>query len=147
MSTIKNRIADDLKSAMRSQDKQTLSTLRLIMAAFKQIEVDERIELDDERVLVVLDKLAKQRRESIEQYQKASRQDLIDVEEFELGVIQQYLPEQLSEDEINQLIDAAMTETGAASIKDMGKVMAIVKPKAQGRADLKVVSQKIKDRL
>ncbi|MBT8121362.1 MAG: GatB/YqeY domain-containing protein [Gammaproteobacteria bacterium] len=145
--SIKDRIQQDMKDAMRAKDKARLGTIRLILAAIKQREVDERIELDDEQVIVVLDKMAKQRRESISQFEQASRDDLIAQENFELGIIQPYLPEALGEDELNALIDAAMAATGASSIKDMGKVMGQLKPKIQGRADMSAVSALIKSRL
>ena len=145
--SIKDRIQQDMKDAVRAKDKARLGTIRLILAAIKQREVDERIELDDEQVIVVLDKMAKQRRESISQFEQASRDDLIAQENFELGIIQPYLPEALGEDELNALIDAAMAATGASSIKDMGKVMGQLKPKIQGRADMGAVSALIKSRL
>lgn len=145
--SIKDRIQQDMKDAMRAKDKARLGTIRLILAAIKQREVDERIELDDEQVIVVLDKMAKQRRESISQFEQAGRDDLIAQENFELGIIQPYLPEALDEDELNALIDAAMAATGASSIKDMGKVMGQLKPKIQGRADMSAVSALIKSRL
>jgi len=145
--SLKDRILQDVKDAMRAKDKPRLATLRLITAAIKQIEVDKRIELDDEQVLSVLDKMCKQRRESITQFEKAGRDDLIAQEVSELDVIQTYLPEQLSETEIAGLIDAAMTSTGASSIKDMGKVMGQLKPKLQGRADMGAVSTMIKNKL
>jgi uncharacterized protein YqeY len=145
--SIKDRIQQDMKDAMRAKDKARLGTIRLILAAIKQREVDERIELDDEQVIVVLDKMAKQRRESISQFEQAGRDDLIAQENFELGIIQPYLPEALGEDELNALIDAAMAATGASSIKDMGKVMGQLKPKIQGRADMSSVSALIKSRL
>ena len=137
----------DVKDAMRSRDKPRLATLRLITAAIKQQEVDERIELDDAQVLALLDKMCKQRRESISQFEKAGRDDLIAQEVSELELIQTYLPEQLGDDEIAALIDEAMTATGAASIKDMGKVMGQLKPKLQGRADMGAVSAMIKAKL
>ena len=137
----------DVKDAMRSRDKPRLATLRLITAAIKQQEVDERIELDDAQVLALLDKMCKQRRESISQFEKAGRDDLIAQEVSELDIIQIYLPEQLSEDEITALIDETMAATGAASIKDMGKVMGQLKPKLQGRADMGAVSAMIKAKL
>lgn len=146
-SAIKNQITEDMKSAMRAQDKERLATIRLILAAFKQKEVDERIELTDENVLAILDKMVKQRRESIAQYQTANRQDLVDKEAAEINVIQSYLPAQLSEAEITALIDEAIRESGASTVRDMGKVMGLVKPKIQGRADVGVVSNQIKDRL
>jgi len=145
--SLKDRIQQDVKDAMRAREKERLATIRLITAAIKQREVDERIELDDEQVLLVLDKMCKQRRESISQFEKASRDDLIAVEVRELDIIQGYLPAQLGEDEIVALIDAAMADTGASSIKDMGKVMGQLKPKLQGRADMGAVSAMIKSRL
>lgn len=144
---LKERIQTEMKDAMRGGDKARLATIRLILAAVKQREVDERIELDDTQMLAVLDKMAKQRRESIEQYAKAGRTDLVNQEEFELGVIQSYLPKQLTEQEIDALIDDAIGSTGAASVKDMGKVMGILRPKLQGRADMGAVSGRIKARL
>ncbi len=146
MST-KDRIQQDMKDAMRARDKERLGTIRLILAAIKQREVDERIELDDTQVIVVLDKMVKQRRESIAQFEKAGRDDLIATEQGELEVITAYLPAALSEDEVTQLIDAAMQATGASSIKDMGKVMGQLKPKLAGRADMGAVSAMIKARL
>ena len=145
--SLKDRILQDVKDAMRAKDKPRLATLRLITAAIKQIEVDKRIELDDEQLLSVLDKMCKQRRESITQFEKAGRDDLIAQEVSELDIIQTYLPEQLSDTEIAGLIDAAMTATGASSIKDMGKVMGQLKPKLQGRADMGAVSAMIKNKL
>jgi uncharacterized protein YqeY len=145
--SLKERILQDVKDAMRAKDKPRLATIRLITAAIKQREVDERIELDDAQVLVVLDKMCKQRRESITQFEQAGRDDLAAQEKAELELIQQYLPEQLSEAEINELIDAAMQQTGASSMKDMGKVMGQLKPKLQGRADMGAVSALIKARL
>ena len=137
----------DVKDAMRAKDKPRLATLRLITAAIKQQEVDERIELNDAQVLALLDKMCKQRRESISQFEKASRDDLIAQEASELELIQTYLPEQLSDDEIAALIEETMAATGAASIKDMGKVMGQLKPKLQGRADMGAVSAMIKAKL
>jgi uncharacterized protein YqeY len=145
--SIKDRIQQDMKDAMRAKDKARLGTIRLILAAIKQREVDERIELSDEQVIVVLDKMAKQRRESISQFEQAGRDDLIAQENLELDIIQPYLPEALDEAELNALIDAAMAATGASSIKDMGKVMGQLKPKIQGRADMGAVSALIKSRL
>jgi len=145
--SLKDRILQDVKDAMRSRDKPRLATLRLITAAIKQQEIDERIELDDAQVLALLDKMCKQRRESISQFEKAGRDDLIAQEVSELELIQTYLPEQLGEDEIAALIDEAMAATGAASIKDMGKVMGQLKPKLQGRADMGAVSAMIKAKL
>jgi uncharacterized protein YqeY len=145
--SLKDRIQEDMKAAMRSGEKSRLGTIRLILAAIKQKEVDERIELGDAEVTVILDKMVKQRRESISQFEKAGRDDLVAQEAGELTLIQEYLPEQLSETEINALIDAAMADTGASSIKDMGKVMGQLKPKLQGRADMGAVSALIKARL
>ncbi len=147
MADIKNKISDDVKAAMRSKDKERLGALRLMQAAFKQKEVDERIELDDEQTIVILDKMAKQHRDSISQFKAANRDDLVEIEEFELNIIEEYLPAQLSEDEINSLIDNAISKTGAESIKDMGKVMGILKGELQGRADMGKVSGLIKARL
>jgi len=145
--SLKERIQQDVKDAMRAREKERLATIRLITAAIKQIEVDKRIELDDEQVLLVLDKMCKQRRESISQFEKAGRDDLIAVEVRELGIIQDYLPEQLGDDEIAALIDAAMADTGASSIKDVGKVMGEIKPQLQGRAEMSADSAMIKARL
>jgi hypothetical protein len=145
--SIKDRIQQDMKDAMRAKEKVRLGTIRLILAAIKQREVDERIELDDTQVIAVLDKMAKQRRESISQFEQAGRDDLIAQENAELGIILPYLPEALGEDELNALIEAAMEATGASSIKDMGKVMGQLKPKIQGRADMGAVSALIKSRL
>lgn len=145
--SLKDRITDDVKDAMRARDKPRLATLRLITAAIKQQEVDERIELDDTQLLSLLDKMCKQRRESISQFEKAARDDLIAQEVSELAIIKSYLPEQLGEAEIAALIDETMAATGAASIKDMGKVMGQLKPKLQGRADMAAVSAMIKARL
>jgi len=145
--TLKTRLQDDMKTALKSKDKDRLGTIRLILAAVKQREVDERINLDDAAIITVLDRMAKQRRESISQFQNAGRTDLADKEEFELAVIQSYLPAALSDAELDQLIEAAMTESGASSIRDMGKVMALIKPKAQGRADMTALSARVKARL
>ncbi|NIP73674.1 MAG: GatB/YqeY domain-containing protein [Gammaproteobacteria bacterium] len=146
--SLKQRITDDMKSAMRAGDKRRLAAIRLIQAAVKQREVDERIEaLDDSQVIAVLDKMVKQRRESLEQYEKAGRSDLAEQESFELRVLQDYLPEALSEAELDELIEGAIREAGAGSIKDMGKVMGLLKTRAQGRADMGAVSAKVKARL
>jgi hypothetical protein len=136
-----------MKSAMRAGDKERLGTIRLILAAIKQREVDERITLDDPQVLSVLDKMLKQRRESITQFESGGRADLVAKETAEIGVLQGYLPAPMSPVELDALISEAITATGAASIKDMGKVMAAVKPKAQGRADMGAVSARIKQKL
>jgi len=145
--SLKSRIQDDVKSAMRAREREQLAALRLITAAIKQIEVDERIELDDERVLAVLDKMVKQRRESLEQYENAGREDLAEKERFELGLIQGYLPEPLSEAELAELIKSTVSELGAGSIRDMGSVMNALRPRVQGRADMKAVSQAVKTQL
>jgi hypothetical protein len=146
-STLKPQLTDDMKSSMKSGDKHRLGVVRLILAAIKQIEVDERIELDDTRILAVLDKMVKQRRESIAQYGKGGRDDLVAVEEAEIVIIQEYLPAALSEAEINTIVEQSIESTGAASIKDMGKLMGVLKPQLQGRADMGKVSQLIKSRL
>ena len=145
--SIKDRIQQDMKEAMRAREKARLGTIRLILAAIKQREVDERIELNDEQVIVVLDKMVKQRRESISQFETAGRDDLIAQEVSEIDIIKPYLPEALGEAELNALIEAAMEDTGASSIKDMGKVMGQLKPQIQGRADMGAVSKLIKSRL
>jgi uncharacterized protein YqeY len=145
--SLKDRIQTDMKDAMRGGDKARLGVIRLILAAVKQREVDERIELDDTQLIAVLDKMTKQRRESIEQYTKAGRNDLAEQENFELGIIQTYLPAQLTDAEIEALIDAAVEKTGASSIKDMGKLMGMLRPQLQGRADMGAVSGRIKARL
>jgi uncharacterized protein len=144
---LKERITEDMKSAMRAGDKQRLGTIRLALAAIKQREVDERITLDDPQVLSVLEKMLKQRREAITQFESGGRADLVAKETAEIGVLQGYLPAQMSPVELDALITEAITATGAASIKDMGKVMAAVKPKAQGRADMGAVSARIKQKL
>lgn len=144
MSELKKRLTDDIKVAMKGGDKTRLGTLRMISAAIKQREVDERIELSDDQVLTVLDKMSKQRRESIAQYDAAGRDDLSAVEKSELAIIQEFLPAQLTDEEIDALIKDAVAATGASDIKDMGKVMGMVKPKAQGRADMSQVSARIR---
>lgn len=144
MDTLKSRIKEDMKTAMKSGDKSRLGVIRLILAAIKQVEVDQRIELDDEQVILVLDKMQKQRRESIRQYRDAAREDLAAIEEAEVVVIQDYLPQALTEAEIEHMIKEAVLESGAVSVKDMGKVMGLVKARMQGRADMSVVSVKIK---
>jgi uncharacterized protein YqeY len=144
---LKDRITEDMKSAMRAGEKERLGTVRLALAAIKQREVDERISLDDTQVLAVLEKMIKQRREAITQFQSGGRADLVAKESAEISVLQQYLPAQMSEAEIDTLIQEAIQSTGAASLKDMGKVMAVVKPKAQGRADMGALSARIKQKL
>jgi uncharacterized protein YqeY len=144
---LKQQITDDMKAAMKGGDKPRLGVIRLILAAIKQKEVDERIELTDEQVLAILDKMVKQRRDSITQYEDAGRTELADQEKFEIGIIQEYLPEQLDEAAILEMIDAAIAETGAASMKDMGKLMGVLKPKLQGRADMGQASGLVKQKL
>ncbi|MCU5781141.1 hypothetical protein MA04_00441 [Alcanivorax balearicus MACL04] len=147
MSAIKAQLADATKDAMRAKDKVRLGVLRMTMAALKQIEVDERIEVDDARALAVLDKLVKQRKDSAGQYRDANRPELAEVEEAEILILQEFLPQPLSDAEIEALIDEAITSTGAAGMGDMGKVMGLLKPKLQGRADIGAVSGKVKARL
>ena len=144
---LKQRIQEDMKRAMKGGDKPRLGVIRLLMAAIKQREVDERIELDDEQILQVLDKMVKQRRDSITQYQEAGRSELAEQEADEVSILQEYLPEALTEDEIASMIQEAITATGAESMRDMGKVMGQLKPKMQGRADLGAVSALIKQQL
>lgn len=145
--TLKEQILTDVKSAMRARDQKRLTALRLITAAIKQVEVDERIEMDDKAVLAVLDKMVKQRRDSLEQYQKAGRDDLAAQEEFELELISVYLPEPLSDDELAALIKQAVADTGASTIRDMGAVMNQLREQVQGRADMKAVSSAVKQQL
>ncbi|MHB8425000.1 MAG: GatB/YqeY domain-containing protein [Gammaproteobacteria bacterium] len=145
--SLKDKITQDMKDALRAGDKPRLSVIRLMLAAIKQREVDERIILDDTRVLAVLDKMLKQRRESVTQYAKGGRQDLVDQETAEIGVIQTYLPAQLADAELDSLIAEAIKASGAVSIKDMGKVMGLLKNKVQGRADMGAVSARIKAKL
>jgi uncharacterized protein YqeY len=147
MSNLKDKLTDDMKAAMRSGDKSRLQTIRLILSAVKQQEVDTREVQSDDDIITSLTKMQKQRRESISQFEKAGRQDLVDKEEQELIVISEYLPAALSDTEIDALINEAMTTSGASSIKDMGKVMAILKPKLAGKADMGAVSAKIKSAL
>ncbi len=142
--TLKERITEDMKAAMRASDKERLSTIRMIQAAIKQREVDERIMLDDAQVLAVLEKMIKQRRESVVQFEQGGRTDLADKEKAEIALLQTYMPTQLSEAEVDALIKEAIAATGATSMKDMGKVMGAVKAKAAGRADMGAVSARIK---
>jgi uncharacterized protein YqeY len=144
---IYQRVTAEVKVAMKARDKPRLGALRLIMADFKRIEVDERIELDDERVLVILDKMTKQRKDSLKQFEDAGREDLANQEALEIAVIAEFLPDQLSDSEVSGLVKAAIAETGAASMQDMGKVMAIVKPQVQGKADMGAVSALVKAQL
>ena len=144
---LKERITEDMKSAMRAGEKERLATIRLALAAIKQREVDERVTLDDTQVLTVVEKMIKQRREAIGQFETGGRADLVAKEKAEIAVLQGYLPAQMTEADLDALIAEAIAATGAASIKDMGKVMAVVKPKAQGRADMGAVSARIKQKL
>lgn len=146
-SEIKNAISASVKDAMRAKDKERLGVLRVVMSEFKRIEVDERIELDDTRVLAILDKMIKQRKDSLKQYEDAGRQDLADVEKFEIDVIQQFLPTALTSDEVTVIVKKAIQEAQAKSMQDMGAVMAIVKPQVQGRADMGAVSKIVKESL
>jgi uncharacterized protein len=142
--TLKERITEDMKTAMRASEKERLSTIRLVQSAIKQREVDERITLDDTQVLVVLEKMVKQRKESIAQFEQGGRKDLADKERREIELLQAYLPAQLSDSDLDALIRDAVAATGAASIKDMGKVMGVVKSKAAGRADMAAVGARVK---
>ncbi len=145
--TLKVRITAEMKAAMRAKDKPRLGTIRLIQAEIKRIEVDERIELDDTRVLAILDKMSKQRRDSLSQFKDAGRDDLADQEQLELDIIAEFLPVALSDEELQTLIDQAVANSGAEAMSDMGKVMGILKPQVQGRADMGAVSKQIKARL
>jgi uncharacterized protein YqeY len=144
---LKERITEDMKSAMRARESQRLGALRLLLAAIKQREVDERIVLDDAQLIVIIEKMLKQRRDSIQQYAAAGREDLVAAEQFESDVLRAYMPVAADDAEIGQVIAAAMAESGAAGVKDMGKVMALVKQKLVGRADMAVVSGRIKEAL
>jgi len=144
MGLLTDRIKEDMKASMKGGAKARLGVIRLILAAIKQVEVDERIQLDNDRVILVLDKMLKQRRESIRQFGDAGRLDLVAIEEAEILVIQDFLPQALSEEEVDAMVSDAVLESGAESVKDMGKVMALLKAKLQGRADMSVVSTKIK---
>ena len=147
LNTLKGQIQEDVKSTMRARDQKRLTALRLITAAIKQVEIDKRIEMDDQAVLAVLDKMVKQRRDSLEQYQNAGRDDLAAQEEFELELISVYLPEALGDDELAVLIKQAVADTGASSIRDMGTVMNKLREQVQGRADMKAVSNAVKEQL
>ena len=144
MDLLTDRIKEDMKASMKGGDKARLGVIRLILAAIKQVEVDERIQLDNDRVILVLDKMLKQRRESIRQFADAGRHDLVVIEEAEIRVIQDFLPQAFSEEEVDAMVNDAVIESGAESVKDMGKVMGLLKAKIQGRADMSVVSAKIK---
>lgn len=146
--SLKIEIQEAMKTAMKAKDKPTLSTVRLILAEIKRVEVDERIELsDDTRVLAILDKMQKQRRDSISQFESAGRDDLVAIEKAEMEVITKFLPDPLSSEELVTIIDSAISQSGAASMADMGKVMALVKPQTQGRADMSEISKAVKSRL
>ena len=145
--SLKDRIQDDMKSALRAKDKDRLGALRLMLAAVKQREIDERITLDDTQVVGVLERMIKQRRESIAQYQSGGREDLADREAFEIAVIQAYMPKALSDAELDALIEGAIAATGAQSVREMGKAMGWLKSQVQGRADMAVVSARLKARL
>ena len=147
LSTLKAQIQEDVKTAMRARDQKRLTALRLITAAIKQVEIDQRIEMDDKLVLGVLDKMVKQRRDSLEQYLNAGRDDLAAQEQFELELLSVYLPEALSDDELSALIKQAVVDTGASSIRDMGAVMNKLREQVQGRADMKAVSSAVKEQL
>jgi uncharacterized protein YqeY len=145
--TLKDRVTEDMKQAMRAKDAARLSAIRLLLAAIKQREVDERVTLDDTQIISVVDKMIKQRRESIGQYEKAGRKDLVDAEAFELQVLQAYLPQQLSDAEIEAVVVEGIASAGAKAVADMGKVMNLIKPKLAGRADIGKVSALVKARL
>lgn len=147
MSELKQRISDEMKAAMRAKQKARLGTIRMALAELKRIEIDERIELDDTRVLATLDKMQKQRRDSIAQFTTAGRDDLADIEQEELLVIQEFLPQPLTTEELTAIVDTAINDSGAQGMQDMGKVMGLVKPQAQGRADMGAISKLVKDRL
>ncbi len=147
MSDLKKQIQDATISAMKSGEKERLKIIRLITSSMKQVEVDERIELDDARIIAILDKMVKQRRESISQFKTAGRDDLVKQENFEIDIIQEYLPQALSEEEVDDIVNQAIEKTGANSIKDMGKVMGLVRPQIIGRADMGEVSGRIKSLL
>ena len=147
MSQLKKRITDDMKLAMKAKDKQVLKAVRMILGAIKQKEVDDRIELDDAQVMTIIQKMVKQRKDSISQFSDAGRTDLVDVEEAELVVINSYMPEQLSDEEVSVAVDKAITNSGANSMKDMGKLMGMLKSQLDGQADMGLVSRLIKDKL
>ena len=147
MSQLKKRITDDMKLAMKAKDKQALKAVRMILGAIKQKEVDDRIELDDAQVMAVIQKMVKQRKDSISQFSDAGRTDLVEVEEAELVVINSYMPEQLSDEEVSAEVDKAIIDCGADSMKDMGKLMGMLKSQIDGQADMGLVSRLIKDKL
>ncbi len=147
MSELKQRITDDMKSAMKAKDKQALKAVRMILEAIKQKEIDERIELDDTQAMAVIQKMVKQRKDSISQFSDAGRTDLVEIEEAELEIINNYMPEQLGDEEVASAVDKAINDSGANSMKDMGKLMGMLKVQLQGKADMSLVSQLIKSRL
>ncbi len=147
MSELKQRLTEEMKAAMKAGDKARLGVVRSMLAAIKQVEVDSQKQLSDEEIIAVLDKQVKQRRDSIQQYADAGREDLAEQERYEMTVIQEFLPQPLSDEEIAALIDEAIAETGAAGMQDMGKVMGVLKPKMQGRADMGEVSKRVRARL
>jgi len=147
MSELKKRITGDMKSAMKAKDRQALKAVRMILEAIKKKEIDERIELDDAQVMTVIQKMVKQRKDSISQFSDAGRTDLVEIEEAELEIINNYMPEQLSDEEVESVVDRAINDSGANSMKDMGKLMGMLKPRLQGKADMSIVSQLIKSRL
>ena len=147
MSELKKRITGDMKSAMKAKDRQALKAVRMILEAIKKKEIDERIELDDAQVMTVIQKMVKQRKDSISQFSDAGRTDLVEIEEAELEIINNYMPEQLSEEEVVSFVDKAINDSGANSMKDMGKLMGMLKSQLQGKADMSLVSQLIKSRL
>ena len=147
MSELKKRITDDMKSAMKAKDRQALKAVRMILEAIKQKEIDERIELNDAQVMTVIQKMVKQRKDSISQFSDAGRTDLVEIEEAELEIINNYMPEQLSDEEVESVVDRAINDSGANSMKDMGKLMGMLKAQLQGETDMSLVSQLIKSRL
>ena len=147
MSELIKRITGDMKSAMKAKDRQALKAVRMILEAIKKKEIDERIELDDAQVMTVIQKMVKQRKDSISQFSDAGRTDLVEIEEAELEIINNYMPEQLSDEEVESVVDRAINDSGANSMKDMGKLMGMLKPRLQGKADMSIVSQLIKSRL
>jgi len=147
MSELKSRLTEEMKTAMRAKDKARLSTIRMIQSAIKQVEIDERIEVDDQRVLAILDKMVKQRKDAAKQYQDANRNDLADKEIAEQAILAEFLPQPLSDDELDALIADAIASTGAAGMQDMGKVMGQLKPQIQGRADIGAASARVKQKL
>jgi uncharacterized protein YqeY len=147
MSELKKRITDDMKSAMKAKDRQALKAVRMILEAIKKKEIDERIELNDAQVMTVIQKMVKQRKDSISQFSDAGRTDLVEIEEAELEIINNYMPEQLSDEEVASVVDKAINDSGANSMKDMGKLMRMLKSQLQGKADMSLVSQLIKSKL